>query len=253
MGSLRRLSWVGAACATFVVLAGCDSAGSADKADAPAAPAAAAELVGLQGDVAKASYSLGFTMADNLVSNFADSIDEDAFVRGARDRFGDSERLVSLEEARASLNALAEKQMVAVAERATENLAAGEAFLAENGAREGVVTLESGLQYEVLEAAEGEQPGRTDTVTTHYKGTLVDGTVFDSSYDRGEPASFPLDGVIPGWTEALQLMSVGSKYRLYIPPSLAYGEQDRGPIPGNSTLIFDVELLDIADDSSDPQ
>jgi FKBP-type peptidyl-prolyl cis-trans isomerase FklB len=97
----------------------------------------------------------------------------------------------------------------------------------------------------VLTAAEGPKPGATDRVTTHYRGTLIDGTVFDSSYDRGQPATFPLNGVIAGWTEALQLMSVGAKWRLFIPPGLAYGERAQGPIPGNSTLIFDVELLEI--------
>ena len=121
----------------------------------------------------------------------------------------------------------------------------GEEFLASNGAREEVVTLPSGLQYEVLTDAEGPKPLATDQVTTHYKGTLIDGTVFDSSYDRGQPATFPLNGVIAGWTEALQLMSVGAKWRLVIPPQLAYGDRAQGPIPGNSTLIFDVELLEI--------
>ena len=234
-----------------LTLAGCDAGGS--NAQDPAAAEDAADVTGgdLEGDAAKANYSLGFTMAENLISNFGDSIDEEAFVAGVRDRFADKERAVSMEEARASLNALAEQQAEALAGRAEENLAAGAAYLAENGAREGVVTLPSGLQYEILTAAEGEMPVATDTVTTHYHGTLVDGTVFDSSYERGEPASFPLNGVIPGWTEALQLMPVGSKWRLYIPPGLAYGEQDRGPIPGNSTLIFDVELLEIAGQESD--
>jgi FKBP-type peptidyl-prolyl cis-trans isomerase FklB len=249
MGSLRRFFWV-VISLSALALAGCDNAGSADKTSAAAAPTA--ETLNLQDDVVIASYSLGFTMVDNLMGNFADSVDEDAFVRGARDRFNDLERQVSMEEARRSLNALAEKQMQALAGRAAANLVEGNTFLTENAAREGVVTLESGLQYEVLEAAEGAHPGPSDMVTTHYRGTLVDGTVFDSSYDRGEPASFPLDGVIPGWTEALQLMAVGAKWRLYIPPSLAYGEQDRGPIPGNSTLIFDVELLNIGDESGEP-
>ena len=237
-----------------VTLSGCDAGGQAadTSADQGAAEGGASDAgTGLEDDVAKANYSLGFTMAENLISNFADSIDEAAFIKGARDRFADRERAVSMEEARASLNALAEKQAEALAGRAVENLAAGSAFLAENGAREGVVTLPSGMQYEILTAAEGMQPEATDTVTTHYHGTLIDGTVFDSSYERGEPASFPLNGVIPGWTEGLQLMAVGAKWRLYIPPGLAYGEQDRGPIPGNSTLIFDVELLDIAGQGED--
>jgi FKBP-type peptidyl-prolyl cis-trans isomerase FklB len=249
MGSLKinsRMMGIIVACFLAVTLSGCD-AGSSDAPDSAAAQDAADTSGGeLLSDEAKANYSLGFTMAENLISNFGDSIDEDAFVAGVRDRFADKERAVSMEEARASLNALAEQQAEALAGRAEENLTAGAAFLAENGVREGVVTLPSGLQYEILTAAEGEMPVATDTVTTHYHGTLIDGTVFDSSYERGEPASFPLNGVIPGWTEGLQLMAVGAKWRLYIPPGLAYGEQDRGPIPGNSTLIFDVELLEIA-------
>jgi FKBP-type peptidyl-prolyl cis-trans isomerase FklB len=258
MGSLNKwLKKLGSFIALMtlaVALSGCEApetaTESADEADATGAPAPAA---GLEGDVAKASYSLGFTMAENLIGNFADSIDEEAFVKGARDRFADRERAVSMEDARASLNALAAKQQEALAGRAEENQAAGEAFLAENGAREGVVTLPSGLQYEILVAAEGVMPEATDTVTTHYHGTLIDGTVFDSSYDRGQPASFPLNGVIPGWTEGLQLMAIGAKWRLYIPPDLAYGEQDRGPIPANSTLIFDVELLEIAGKGGDAE
>ena len=148
-------------------------------------------------------------------------------------------------EANAAFQALVETRQAASASRAQENIAAGEAFLEQNAKRDGVVTLPSGLQYEVLVAAEGPTPEATDQVTTHYRGTLIDGTQFDSSYDRGQPATFPLNGVIAGWTEALQLMSPGAKWRLYIPPELAYGERDQGPIPANSTLIFDVELLEI--------
>jgi len=128
---------------------------------------------------------------------------------------------------------------------AAENLAAGLAFLEQNGTREGVTSLPSGLQYEILNAAEGAKPTATDTVTTHYHGTLLDGTVFDSSYEHDQPASFPLNGVIAGWTEALQLMAVGAKWRLYLPPVLAYGARGQRSIPANSTLIFDVELLEI--------
>ena len=130
---------------------------------------------------------------------------------------------------------------------AGDNLAAGAEFLAANGKREGVTTTGSGLQYEVLVAGDGAQPAVTDTVTTHYHGTLIDGKVFDSSVTRGEPSSFPLNRVIAGWTEALQLMPLGSKWRLFIPSELAYGSQGRPGIPSNSTLIFDVELLSIAD------
>ena len=120
-----------------------------------------------------------------------------------------------------------------------------ESFLAENGKREDVTTTESGLQYEVLEEGDGPQPTRQDQVTVHYKGELLDGTVFDSSYDRGQPATFPLNRVIPGWTEGLQLMRVGAKYKFYIPSELGYGARDMGTIPPNSALIFQVELLGI--------
>jgi FKBP-type peptidyl-prolyl cis-trans isomerase FklB len=126
------------------------------------------------------------------------------------------------------------------------NLDAGLAFLAENAKRDSVVSLESGLQYEVISMGDGPKPGSTQTVTCHYHGTTIDGRVFDSSVQRGQPASFPLNRVISGWTEALQLMPVGSKWKLYLPPHLAYGEQQAGPMIGpNSTLIFEVELLGI--------
>ena len=122
---------------------------------------------------------------------------------------------------------------------------AGRAFLAENAAREGVVTTASGLQYEVLVSGDGATPGPTDTVTTHYHGTFVDGRIFDSSVQRGVPASFPVNGVIKGWTQALQMMQVGDKWKIVCPPDLAYGEPGRGGIPPNSTLVFEVELLDV--------
>ena len=130
--------------------------------------------------------------------------------------------------------------------KANENLIAGQAFLAENARRPGVVALESGLQYEILTEGSGAKPGPTSNVTCHYHGTVITGEVFDSSVQRGRPATFPLNRVIAGWTEALQLMSVGSKWRLYLPPHLAYGEQQVSAVIGpNSTLIFEVELLGI--------
>ena len=128
-----------------------------------------------------------------------------------------------------------------------KNKAEADAFLAENAGKEGVVTTASGLQYKVLEAAEGPTPAATDTVTVHYRGTLLDGTEFDGSYSRNEPISFALDRVIPGWSEGVQLMPVGSKYEFYISPELGYGEAGGGPIPPNSALIFEVELLSIGE------
>jgi FKBP-type peptidyl-prolyl cis-trans isomerase FklB len=139
-----------------------------------------------------------------------------------------------------------DKLMNMKSEKATANLKAGEDFLEQNKKREGVMTTASGLQYEILSEGSGAKPKATDKVKCHYHGTLINGSVFDSSVQRGQPATFPLNMVIKGWTEALQLMSVGSKYRLFLHPSLAYGERQTGSVIGpNSTLIFDVELLDI--------
>ena len=214
--------------------------------DASAAGQAAAEE-GITGDVAQASYSMGYIVASNMDDRFTGSLDEEAFITGLRDRFAGQDRQVSEEQAQVALAGLVAKQEEAMQEKSTENLSAGDGFLAENGKREGVTMTDSGLQYEVLVAADGAKPGATDTVSTHYHGTLIDGKVFDSSVARGEPVSFPLNGVIRGWTEALQLMGVGSKWRLFIPPELAYGSQGRPGIPPNATLIFDVELLSIAD------
>lgn len=127
------------------------------------------------------------------------------------------------------------------------NLSAGEAFLAKNAKAPGVITLPSGLQYKVVRsgAADGRQPTRADEVKVHYEGKLLDGTVFDSSYERGVPASFPLNGLIPAWIEALPLMRPGDEWELYVPPALGYGERDKGPIPGNSVMVFRIELLDV--------
>ena len=144
-----------------------------------------------------------------------------------------------------------ERQVEALQQQGQEQAAQGQEFLAQNQQKEGVQVTESGLQYQVLEEGEGEQPTAGDQVRVHYRGRLIDGTVFDSSYERGQPAEFPLGGVIPGWTEGLQLMKEGAKYRFYIPADLAYGAQGRPPvIPPNATLIFDVELLDVLDDAA---
>lgn len=209
------------------------------------ARAAGAESAALDSDAKKASYSIGYSMAKNIRREFGNDIDVAAFQAGILDQLTGSESRVSDEDANAAFQTLVATRQAAAQVAAQETLAEGQAFLAENGKRKGVVTLPSGLQYEVLVAAEGPKPAADDQVTTHYRGTLIDGTQFDSSYDRGQPATFPLNGVISGWTEALQLMSPGAKWRLYIPPELAYGDRTQGPIPANSTLIFDVELLEI--------
>ncbi len=214
----------------------------------PAEPETVAEpsvTSDLTTDKAKASYSLGYQFAENVRRQLEGSIDDESFLRGVEDSLEGVAMAVSNEEAERALSGLMEARQAAADAEALESLEVGIAFLAENGQREGVVTLDSGLQYEILEEGAGPQPGSTDIVTTHYEGRLIDGTVFDSSYQRGEPASFPLNQVIAGWTEGLQLMPAGSKWRLYVPAGLAYGERAAGQIPPNSTLIFDVELISV--------
>jgi len=236
-GVAARCAGVAVAAVITVALAGCTGNGNGDGEAAPAAP--------LQDDRAKASYSLGYRFTENVHRQFDEEIEDEAFVLGVRDSLAGSEPQVDDTEAERVLMALMEARQASLAGNALRNLEEGLAFLEQNAQREGVTALESGLQYEVLEAAEGPRPNAEDVVTTHYEGRLIDGTVFDSSYARGEPASFPLNRVIPGWTEALQLMSPGAKYRLFVPPHLAYGDRPAGEIPPNSTLIFDVELLEI--------
>ena len=201
----------------------------------------------LKDDKAKESYSVGYQFGQNLKKMHAD-LDAQVLGKGIEDALSGKESLLSEEEMGSSLSNLRQKSMAAVQqelkEQAEKNLVEGEKFLAENKTKEGVKTTASGLQYKVLTEGEGPSPNAGDTVTVNYRGTLIDGTEFDSSYKRGEPATFPLTGVIPGWTEALQLMKKGSKWELYIPPDLAYGERGAGNrIPPNSTLIFEVELI----------
>jgi FKBP-type peptidyl-prolyl cis-trans isomerase FklB len=176
-------------------------------------------------------------------------IDPDLLLRGVKDAMSGGETLLTGEEARETLIALQKDLMAKEQERrnqvAEKNKMEGEAFLTGNKGKEGVVTLPSGLQYKVVKPGDGPSPKETDTVETNYRGTLIDGTEFDSSYKRGQAAVFPVKGVIRGWTEALQLMKVGGKWQLYVPPELAYGERGAGPIGPNATLIFDVELLSI--------
>lgn len=194
----------------------------------------------------QASYGVGFQMGEQLKANPFEGLSIDAVVEGVKDAFLGNDAKVDNEALRVAFNEIHQRMQAAKAEQHKGAIAEGEAFLAENGQREEVTVLESGLQYEVINSGEGEKPTASSTVRTHYHGTLIDGTVFDSSYDRGQPAEFPVGGVIRGWTEALQLMSVGDKWRLYVPYQLAYGEQGAGAAIGPyATLIFDVELLDI--------
>jgi FKBP-type peptidyl-prolyl cis-trans isomerase FklB len=193
-----------------------------------------------------ASYGIGLQMGQQLADNPFDGLDIAAVAAGLAAAFYGDEPEVSEDQIRAAFQVISGRMQEAEAAKAELAAAAGEAFLAENAKKGGIVVTESGLQYEVLTAGSGAKPSRADKVRTHYHGTLIDGTVFDSSYNRGQPAEFPVSGVIAGWTEALQLMPVGAKYRLYIPHNLAYGERGAGgAIKPYSALIFDVELLDI--------
>ena len=196
-------------------------------------------------DGARVSYGVGRQMGDQLRQNPIPDMQLDAVLKGLSDAFQGVASPVSDEVMRASFEAINEILQAKANAAAEQAAAAGREFLAQNANKEGVVTLASGLQYEVLTQGEGEQPTAASTVRTHYHGTLIDGTTFDSSYDRGQPAEFPVRGVISGWTEALQLMNTGSKWRLYVPSELAYGGQSIGSIPAHSTLIFDVELLEV--------
>ncbi|MWV15739.1 FKBP-type peptidyl-prolyl cis-trans isomerase [Pseudomonas sp. L-22-4S-12] len=216
-----------------LVLAGCDSQTSEVELKTPAQ---------------KASYGIGLNMGKSLAQQGIDDLDQKAISAGIADALGKKEQQLKdeeLVEAFTFLQKRAEQRMLALNEEAAK---AGKKFLEENAKKDGVTTTASGLQYEVLKKADGAQPKATDVVTVHYEGKLTDGTVFDSSVERGSPIDLPVSGVIPGWVEGLQLMHVGEKYKLYIPSELAYGEQSPSPtIPANSVLVFELELLAIKD------
>jgi FKBP-type peptidyl-prolyl cis-trans isomerase FklB len=197
----------------------------------------------LNDEVDSVSYSLGVNIGENIKSQFPD-IDLKNFESGIEDVLSEKKQpKIEGQDAQKVIQEYFTKQQAKASEGKIEE---GKAFLAENGKRKEVITLESGLQYEIITSAEGPKPTLNDQVTTHYHGTLLDGTVFDSSVERGQPATFPVSGVIKGWTEALQLMSVGAKWRLYVPYDLAYGEKGASAQIGPyTTLIFDVELLKI--------
>lgn len=214
-----------------------------------AVPALAQQSAELKTQHDKVSYTIGIDIGNSLKSRGIE-VDPEKLAQGIADAMAGRQPVLSDEEREQVMNAFREemvaKQMERRKRQATENQEEGEAFLAENEEKEGVQTTDSGLQYEVIRAGEGESPAEDDTVVAHYKGTLLDGTVFDSSYKRGEPASFPVSGVVPGWTEVLQLMKPGAKWRVYIPSDLAYGERGAGKAIGpNETLIFDIELLEV--------
>ena len=208
----------------------------------------AGEKIELKEQKDKESYSLGYQFGQNLKSQGVD-LNLDVYTSGIRDALGGKESQMPPEEIRATIMSLQQKLMAAqqkaLTEQAAKNLSESKAFLAENGKKDGIKTLPSGLEYKVITEGSGKIPKGDDTVTVHYKGTLLNGTEFDSSYKRGQPATFQVKGVIKGWTEALQLMKEGSKWQLFIPPDLGYGERGAGPIPPNSALIFEIELLSV--------
>lgn len=193
-----------------------------------------------------ASYGIGRQVGDQIGGNSFDGLDPDAVAQGVADALRGLELAVSAEQINSAFKALQSKMQAQKAEQAKTMAADGEAFLAENAKKPGISVTSSGLQYEVLQEGSGDKPGIASKVKTHYHGTLIDGTVFDSSVNRGQPAEFPVNGVIAGWTEALQMMPVGSKWRLFVPYQLAYGERGAGGAIGPySALIFEVELLEI--------
>jgi FKBP-type peptidyl-prolyl cis-trans isomerase len=217
-------------CALMLALIGCDKM---DK---------SAPEIGVTTDEDRFSYGLGMVIGERVLKQYGD-VDYDLLLAGMQAQHGDQDTLITLEEAGNAINARMEKMF---AEETEANRKRGEDYLESNAEKEGVQVTDSGLQYNVLTEGDGAKPTPTDQVKVHYRGTLIDGTEFDSSYSRGEPTSFTLNQVIPGWTEGVQLMSVGSKYRFVIPADLAYGERGAGGAIGpHETLIFEVELLEI--------
>ncbi|HHX39160.1 MAG TPA: FKBP-type peptidyl-prolyl cis-trans isomerase [Armatimonadetes bacterium] len=213
---------------------------------------AAPKVITLKTDKDKVSYLIGFSVGSQLRrdTSSADEIDVEVLAKGIRSAMAGEKLAVSEEEAARVMQAFQQSAQAAREKRAREaaekNKKEGEAFLAANKKKPGVVALPSGLQYKVLKEGTGKSPKATDMVTVHYRGTLIDGTEFDSSYSRNEPATFEVGQIIPGWVEALQLMKAGAKWQLFIPSELAYGEQGAGPQIGpNSVLLFEVELLSI--------
>jgi FKBP-type peptidyl-prolyl cis-trans isomerase len=260
---LPRLLTLSIATASCVLaLAACTpadkkAAGADAAADAAAKPDAAAKIPGLATEKEQASYMIGMDIGKSL-KPIKDEIDADTVKRAIDDMLNDKKPLLSDEQAMVVMQTFAQrmqakqqeeaaKQQAKMEEQGKKNVALEKSFLAANAKKPGVVTTASGLQYQVITAGAGAKPKATDVVNVSYVGTLLDGTEFDNSYKRNEPARIALNSVVPGWTEALQLMSPGSKYRLWIPSKLGYGEAGTpgGPIPPNSPLVFDIELHDV--------
>lgn len=204
--------------------------------------------VELTTDEQKVSYGFGLQFGDQLMRNSFEGMNLEAVLAGVQHWYNHQQSQLSDDEINPSYKVIQDRQEAKAAEMSSKRLALAEQFMKANAEREEVTTTESGLQYEVLEAGDGAKPNAQSTVVTHYHGTLVDGTVFDSSIERGDPAEFGVTQVIPGWTEALLMMSVGDKWRIACPPTLAYGEQGAGDtIPPNTALVFDIHLIEIKD------
>ena len=219
---------------SIVLVAGCVNAG---------------DNTALKSEKDKVSYSIGLNIGNNFKSQSVD-INPDILAKGIKDALSGSKPLMTETEIQETMAVFQKEMNAKQAERikalGEKNKKEGETFLAENKKKDGVKTTASGLQYKIIKAGNGAKPKATDTVTVNYRGTLIDGKEFDSSYKRGEPASFPLNGIIPGWTEALQLMPIGSKWQLFLPSGIAYGEHGSGrEIGPNAMLVFEVELLSI--------
>lgn len=215
------------------------------------------QAAALKTEMDKVSYIIGTQIARNFKSQEIE-VNLDSLMWGLKDGLAGKEPVFNQDEMQQIYSNFQQQMMVKLtakrAKEATENLAKGKAFLEQNKTKEGVKVLPSGLQYKVIKEGTGKTPTADDTVRTHYQGTLLDGTEFDSSYKRNQPAEFAVKGVIKGWTEALQLMKEGAKWELYIPADLAYGERGKGPaIPPNSVLIFQIELLEIAKQNPEPK
>jgi FKBP-type peptidyl-prolyl cis-trans isomerase len=221
----------------------------------PSTAAKSATALTLKTQKEKFSYSLGMKMGENLHKQSV-PVDPAIMARGLRDALSGGKTLLTDDQAQAAImevqNDMRQKQQAKMQVEGAANKKEGEAFLAGNKGKESIVTLPSGMEYKILKQGTGPKPTANDTVVCNYKGTLINGTEFDSSYKRGQPATFPVSGVIKGWTEALQLMPVGSKWQLFIPSDLAYGDRGAGPDIGpDSTLIFEVELMSIEDKSKE--
>ena len=238
--SRRLLSTVALAGVAFVFTA----CRKTDKAQ-PAAPAVSAGKVALDTVEQRVSYGIGYNMGGGIAQQGGFTPDQAAIMAGIADGLAGAKTRCAEADIQAAFTALQQRMSAAAAEASGKQLAAAAAFLEKNKARAGVTTTASGLQYEVLKQGAGPKAKATDTVVVRYHGTLIDGTVFDSSVERGDTAEFAVTGVIQGWTEALQLMSAGDKFKLFIPSTLGYGPRAAGKIPANSTLIFEVELVSI--------